>query len=91
MKIALMKITDGGSQGIGSIGRDLSRQVEQRSDHFLHLLFSGLTVTHNGQFDLGGAVFVDRNALFCRSQQCHATGLSQLECALRIARKKNLF
>ena len=86
-----MEITDGGSQGIGRVSRNLSRKVEQRGYHLLHLLFGGLAVTDNGQLDLSRAIFADLNTVFCCSQQCYPARLAQLERALRIASEENFF
>src|SRR3990172_1846600 len=89
-KGTLMEIADRGRKSIGRIRRDSPGEMQQRSDHFLHLLFGSSAVTHNGEFDLSGGVLVNGKLVLGGHQQGNPAGLAELQCALSIAREKNL-
>lgn len=86
-----MKMTNSGGQSIGGVDGDFLGQVQQRVDHPLDLFFRRLPIPDDGEFDLAGGIFVNRGAVLPGRQQRDATGLPQLERALRVSGEEYFF
>lgn len=74
---AAVRMTNGTSQRIRSIGTGITRQTQQLAHHHLHLGFMRFAGTDNCLLDLQGGVFRDRQRNANSSAYRRAAGLPQ--------------
>jgi len=69
--------TEGDGQGIGRIGRQVLRRMEQGPDHGLDLPFARPSVPHDRLLYFQGAILLNLHPRFRRGQEGHSSRLSQ--------------
>src|SRR6185312_7539925 len=85
-----MRMGDGRSQGVGSVGLRDATGGQQALDHELHLLLAGMAGAHHAFLDVVGGIFGDLEPCFRRRQQRHGAGMADLQRGLRIAGDEGL-
>ena len=84
-----VRMTDCGRERIRFVGHRQLFEPENGLHHVLDLRLVRAAPPDDRQFDLPGGVFVNDDAASKRTADCSRAGLTELQCAIRVAMKEH--